>query len=232
MLGLLGSYVLLGTIGVSGSLPITYNPNTNISIKTNSNFYNYFMSLNDLSSKQSVGLIVDYFTKDDIDYSELFQIHICRPYQNIDEYVNDIVYNYSSIISHTYNNDTQLWHDIAFFSNFDISNDTTYKDFTIDFVEGVHASTTYPYTINQVYYARPNGGGISGSAITDGITGGLGLMEDITKQFGSGFATLIWDSSKNSLTTFGNFALIFLGVSITFSIVKLCLSLIRSKTGS
>ena len=53
-----------------------------------------------------------------------------------------------------------------------------------------------------------------------------------TTNFKNGFSALIWNSEDNSLTTFGNFALIFLGVSITFAIVKLCLNLIRSKTGA
>lgn len=71
-----------------------------------------------------------------------------------------------------------------------------------------------------------------GNAIIEAIKSGLGLMTNIANEFMSGFSLLIWDSSSNSLTTFGNFALIFLGVSITFAIVKLCLNLIRSKTGA
>ncbi len=70
------------------------------------------------------------------------------------------------------------------------------------------------------------------NAIIEAIKSGLGLMSNIANEFLSGFSTLIWDASSSSLTTFGNFVLIFLGVSITFSIVKLCLNLIRSKTGA
>ena len=70
------------------------------------------------------------------------------------------------------------------------------------------------------------------NAIIEAIKSGLGLMSNIANEFLNGFSTLIWDASKSSLTTFGNFVLIFLGVSITFSIVKLCMNLIRSKTGA
>ena len=71
-----------------------------------------------------------------------------------------------------------------------------------------------------------------GNAIIEAIKSGLGLMTNIVSEFSSGFSALIWNSEENTLTTFGNFALIFLGVSITFAIVKLCLNLIRSKTGA
>ena len=70
------------------------------------------------------------------------------------------------------------------------------------------------------------------NAIIEAIKSGLGLMSNICNEFLKGFSTLIWDSTNSTLTTFGNFILIFLGVSITFSIVKLCMNLIRSKTGS
>lgn len=70
------------------------------------------------------------------------------------------------------------------------------------------------------------------NAIIEAIKSGLGLMSNIANEFLNGFSTLIWDASNSSLTTFGNFVLIFLGVSITFSIVKLCMNLIRSKTGA
>lgn len=68
-----------------------------------------------------------------------------------------------------------------------------------------------------------------GQAIIDAITGGLGLMSEITEQLLNGFSTLFWDGT--ALTTLGMFALIFLGISITFGVVKLALNLIRGKTG-
>ena len=69
-----------------------------------------------------------------------------------------------------------------------------------------------------------------GSGIIDTISDGLGLMEDIASEFLTGFTTLFW--KDNQLTIFGQFALIFMGISITFSIIKLCLNLIRGKTGA
>ena len=75
-----------------------------------------------------------------------------------------------------------------------------------------------------------------GNAIIEAIQSGLGLMNTIANEFLTGFSTLFWDSTANSgsggLTTFGNFCLIFLGVSITFAVVKLALNLIRGKTGA
>lgn len=70
------------------------------------------------------------------------------------------------------------------------------------------------------------------NAIIEAIKSGLGLMSNIANEFLNGFSTLLWDATHSTLTTFGNFVLIFLGVSITFSIVKLCMNLIRSKTGA
>ena len=70
------------------------------------------------------------------------------------------------------------------------------------------------------------------NAIIQAITSGLGLMQTIASEFLTGFTTLFWDSTESALTTFGNFALIFLGISITFAVVKLCLNIVRSRTGA
>lgn len=74
-----------------------------------------------------------------------------------------------------------------------------------------------------------------GSAIIDAIKTGLGLISDIAKELLTAFTTLFWTpgegSSAGSLTVLGNFALIFLGISITFAVVKLALNLIRNNTG-
>lgn len=74
-----------------------------------------------------------------------------------------------------------------------------------------------------------------GSAILEAIRTGLGLMQDIANELLTGFSTLFWTpgSGENagSLTVLGNFALIFLGISITFAVVKLALNLIRNNTG-
>jgi hypothetical protein len=75
-----------------------------------------------------------------------------------------------------------------------------------------------------------------GSAIITAIKSGLGLMSDICKEFLSGFTTLFWvapteSGGTGSLTVLGEYALVFLGIAITFSVVKLCLNLIRTNTG-
>ena len=74
-----------------------------------------------------------------------------------------------------------------------------------------------------------------GNAILEAIRTGLGLMQDIANELLSGFSTLFWvpgtEGNAGSLTVLGNFALIFLGISITFAVVKLALNLIRNNTG-
>lgn len=74
-----------------------------------------------------------------------------------------------------------------------------------------------------------------GAAIIEAIQSGLGLMGDIAKELLTGFSTLFWDATANEnaggLTTLGMFALVFLGVAITFAVVKLALNLIRGNTG-
>jgi len=74
-----------------------------------------------------------------------------------------------------------------------------------------------------------------GSAIIDAIKSGLGLIADLCEEFLTGFSTLFWDATANNgagaLTTFGLFSMVFLGIAITMSVVKLCLSVIRGNTG-
>ena len=71
-----------------------------------------------------------------------------------------------------------------------------------------------------------------GEAIIEAISSGLGLMGDLTSEFLNGFTTLFWNTEASTLTTFGTFALIFLGISVTFAVVKLCLNILRSNTGA
>ena len=74
-----------------------------------------------------------------------------------------------------------------------------------------------------------------GTAIINAIKSGLGLMSDLCSEFLSGFTALFWDATANSnagaLTVLGEFALVMLGISITFAIVSLVLNLIRGNTG-
>lgn len=75
-----------------------------------------------------------------------------------------------------------------------------------------------------------------GSAIIDAIKSGLGIIGDLANEFLTGFSTLFWDSTANSgagaLTTFGMFALIMLGLGVSFAVVKLVLNIVRSNTGA
>jgi len=75
-----------------------------------------------------------------------------------------------------------------------------------------------------------------GSAIIQAIKDGLGLIGELASEFLDGFTALFWDATANqgagALTTFSNFALVFLGVSITMAVIKLCLNVIRSNTGA
>lgn len=74
-----------------------------------------------------------------------------------------------------------------------------------------------------------------GQAIITAIQSGLGLMSNITSEMLSGFNNLFWDSTagngSGALTTLGTFSLVFLGIAITFAVVKLVLNLIRNNTG-
>ena len=75
-----------------------------------------------------------------------------------------------------------------------------------------------------------------GSAIIQAIKDGLGLISDLASEFLSGFTALFWDATANSgsgaLTTFGTFALVMLGIAVSFAIIKLVLNILRSNTGA
>lgn len=75
-----------------------------------------------------------------------------------------------------------------------------------------------------------------GAAIIDAIKSGLGLIADLAGEFLNGFSELFWDSTANSgagaLSVFGTFALVMLGVAVSFAVVKLVLNIVRSNTGA
>ena len=89
------------------------------------------------------------------------------------------------------------------------------------------------FSIDKVYLAIPY---TTSDSVVEGITDGIGLLSPITNEFLNAFTSIFWDSTANdgegALTTFSSFALTFLGVSITFAVVKLALNLIRGKTGA
>jgi hypothetical protein len=69
-----------------------------------------------------------------------------------------------------------------------------------------------------------------GGTIITSIGSGLGLIGHLTNEFLTGFTNLFWQNE--SLTSFGSFALVMLGVSVSFAVVKLVLFIIRNKSGS
>ena len=75
-----------------------------------------------------------------------------------------------------------------------------------------------------------------GTAIINAIKSGLGLIGDLANEFLTGFSTLFWDSTANNgaggLTDFGTFALVMLGVAISFAVVTLVMRVIRGNTGA
>lgn len=76
-----------------------------------------------------------------------------------------------------------------------------------------------------------------GAVIIDAIESGLGLIGSLAEEFLDGFTKLIWiaptgTETTGSLTTFGTFAFVMLGVSVSFAVVKLCLNLVRGNTGA
>ena len=74
-----------------------------------------------------------------------------------------------------------------------------------------------------------------GTAIIDAIKSGLGLIGDLAHEFMTGFQSLVWDPTANSnaggLTSFATFALVMVGISVSFAVVRLVLNLVRGNTG-
>lgn len=69
-----------------------------------------------------------------------------------------------------------------------------------------------------------------GGQIIGSIASGLGLIGHLTNEFLTGFTNLFWQNE--SLTSFGGFALVMLGVSVSFGVIKLVLFIIRNKSGT
>lgn len=69
-----------------------------------------------------------------------------------------------------------------------------------------------------------------GGTIITSIGSGLGLIGHLTNEFLTGFTNLFWQNE--TLTSFGGFALVMLGVSVSFGVIKLVLFIIRNKSGS
>lgn len=74
-----------------------------------------------------------------------------------------------------------------------------------------------------------------GTQIVDAIKSAFTLLGDLAENFLQAFTTLFWDATANSgagqLTIFAQWTLIMLGIAVIFSVLMLCLNLIRSNTG-
>lgn len=75
-----------------------------------------------------------------------------------------------------------------------------------------------------------------GASIIEAITSGLGLIGNLASEFLDGFSTLVWTPASSgtggTLTVFGTFAFVMLGVSVSFAVIKLVLNLVRGNTGA
>lgn len=69
-----------------------------------------------------------------------------------------------------------------------------------------------------------------GGQIITSIASGLGLIGNLVNEFSNGFKAIFWTGSE--ITSFGTFALIMLGISISFAVIKLVLYIIRNKSGT
>lgn len=70
----------------------------------------------------------------------------------------------------------------------------------------------------------------AGADIIGSIASGLGIIASIASEFLVGFTNLFY--TAGNLTPFAIFSLVFLGIAVSFAVVKLVLSLIRSNTGA
>lgn len=84
----------------------------------------------------------------------------------------------------------------------------------------------YVITGQEAPVAEPS----MGEQIVDGIESGLGMIGTLASEFLAGFGALFY--VNNQLTPFAIFSLVFLGIAITFAIIKLCLNVVRSNTGA
>lgn len=220
-----GAYTIINTIGLLVGLPFHSNSTSRFnSIQINNSFYDYYLQHDYLET--DFYYILDckntsyVFGSTDSATLLYYDSGEDSPYISFDS-------EFLSSINGPSNNVYYIFHCTSL-----TYESTPYQTNVINISRKQTSSNTWD--INQVYFGvlTSKYTNLNSDTIINSITSGLGLMGDITTNFKNGFSALIWDSTDNKLTTFGNFALIFLGVSITFAIVKLCLNLIRSKTGA
>lgn len=71
----------------------------------------------------------------------------------------------------------------------------------------------------------------NGENILDPIKDGIGMADTLAENFLAGFTALFWDAEHSTLTNFGIYSLVFLGIAITMAVIKLSLSILRRNTG-
>ena len=129
---------------------------------------------------------------------------------------NDFIYfntlgNYT--FSYQTNNIIPFEHDLTLF----LEDDTQYNTFKNAIELDIQANTTQTNM---------------GNSIISAIVSGLGLISNLASEFLTGFSTLFWNANNSTLTSFGTFALVMLGVAITMAVISLVLNLIRGNTGA
>ena len=146
-----------------------------------------------------------------------------------------VMWDDPSVIAVSYYNGNMCFHD-EYSSDWLIGNSIkVYQSYTLDDLTKTTDRDFYSYLVAQVQSRAtptPPTPTQVGSGIIAAITSGLGLISSLATEFLSGFTTLFWNTTANTLTTFGMFALVMLGIAISFAVVKLVLAILRSNTGA
>ena len=130
-------------------------------------------------------------------------------------------------IAYNINNEgtINLWDSNDYQYNYNIENKTLYNSYNSQWITIEEIKI-----VSQTFYEGNAEPKPMGEGIIEAIVSGLGIIGSLATGFLSGFSTLFW--SEGALTTFGIFALVMLGVAVSFAVVKLVLNLIRSNTGA
>ena len=121
----------------------------------------------------------------------------------------------------TYNNETYPY------GNIEITQVKVYENGTNQTLYGL-----LNHNVADLTAVTPPTSGTVGQDIVETIGSGLGLISDLASEFLLGFTALFWNTTNSTLTTFGIFALVMLGVAVSFAVIKLVLNILRSNTGA
>lgn len=118
---------------------------------------------------------------------------------------------------------------------FNYNNKAKWEIYAYDEEESNYVLTTWTagITINNAEWFIENlQAPTDTSDIIPTITTGLGLIEDLARQFLAGFTGIFWEETNERLSNVGIFSMVMLGIGITFSVISLCLWTIRNNTGA